>query len=57
MGLARDGGVARTTVNGYLEILQDTYLVTLLPAYEAKLRVKERNHPKLFSTDPESCVP
>ncbi len=51
-GLARDAGVARTTVNGYLEILEDTYLVTLLPAYEAKLRVKERKHPKLFWTDP-----
>ncbi len=50
--LARDAGVARTTVTGYLEILQDTYLVTFLPPYEAKLRVKERKHPKLFWTDP-----
>ncbi|MSO63183.1 MAG: DUF4143 domain-containing protein [Acidobacteria bacterium] len=51
-GLARDAGVARTTVSGYLEILEDTYLVTFLPAYEARLRVKERKHPKLFWTDP-----
>lgn len=51
-GLARDAGVARTTVTGYLEILQDTYLVSLLPAFEAKLRVKERRHPKLYWTDP-----
>jgi predicted AAA+ superfamily ATPase len=51
-GLARDAGVARTTVTGYLDILQDTYLVTLLPPYEAKLRVKERKHPKLYWTDP-----
>lgn len=50
-GLARDAGVARTTVNGYLEILEDTYLVTLLPGYEARLRVKERKHPKLYWTD------
>ncbi len=50
-GLARDAGVARTTVSGYLEILQDTYLVSLLPAYEAKLRVKERKHPKVYWTD------
>lgn len=50
-GLARDAGVARTTVNGYVEILEDTYLVTRLPAYEAKLRVKERKHPKLYWTD------
>ena len=26
-------------------------LVTLLPAYEARLRVKERRHPKLYWTD------
>ena len=51
-GLARDAGVARTTVAGYLEILQDTYLVSLLSPYEAKLRVKERKHPKLYWSDP-----
>jgi predicted AAA+ superfamily ATPase len=51
-GLARDAGVARTTVNGYLEILEDTYLVTFLPGFEAKLRVKERKHAKLYWTDP-----
>lgn len=50
-GLARDAGVARTTVTGYLEILKDTYLANLLPAYEARLRVKERKHPKLYWTD------
>ncbi|HEY5565756.1 MAG TPA: DUF4143 domain-containing protein [Gammaproteobacteria bacterium] len=51
-GLARDAGVARTTVSGYLEILADTYLVSLLAPFEAKLRVKERKHPKLYWTDP-----
>jgi predicted AAA+ superfamily ATPase len=51
-GLARDAGVARTTVSGYLEILADTYLAWLLPAYEGKLRVKERKHPKLYWADP-----
>ncbi len=51
-GLARDAGVARTTVSGYLEILADTHLASLLPAYEARLRVKERKHPKLYWTDP-----
>jgi uncharacterized protein len=50
-GLARDAGVARTTVHGYLEILQDTHLAVLLPPYEARLRVKERKHPKLYWTD------
>jgi predicted AAA+ superfamily ATPase len=51
-GLARDAGVARTTVTGYLEILADTNLAWLLPAYEGKLRVKERKHPKLYWVDP-----
>jgi predicted AAA+ superfamily ATPase len=51
-GLSRDAGVARTTVAGYLDILADTYLAWLLPAYEAKLRVKERKHPKLYWVDP-----
>ncbi len=50
-GLARDAGVARTTVSGYLDILADTYLAWLLPAYEAKLRIKERKHPKLYWVD------
>jgi uncharacterized protein len=51
-GLAREAGVARTTITGYVDILQDTYLVSMLPPYEAKLRVKERKHPKLYWSDP-----
>lgn len=50
-GLARDAGVARNTVLGYLEVLQDTLLAFLLPAYEARLRVRERKHPKLYWAD------
>jgi predicted AAA+ superfamily ATPase len=50
--LARDAGVARTTVTGYLEILADTHLAWLLPAYEGRLRVRERQHPKLYWVDP-----
>jgi len=50
--LARDAGVARTTVAGYLEILEDTLLATRLPAYEGRLRVREKKHPKLFWIDP-----
>ena len=49
--LARDAGVARATVTGYLEILADTYLTWQLPAYDGKLRVKERKHPKLYWFD------
>lgn len=51
-GLARDAATARKTVEGYLGILQDTLLVTLLPALEPRLRVRERQHPKLYWVDP-----
>jgi len=50
--IARDAGTARTTVAGYLEILEDTLLAWRLPAFEARLRVRERKHPKLYWTDP-----
>jgi predicted AAA+ superfamily ATPase len=51
-GIARDAGTARTTVSGYLDILEDTLLAFRLPAFEARLRVRERKHPKLYWTDP-----
>ncbi|MBI3939110.1 MAG: ATP-binding protein [Betaproteobacteria bacterium] len=51
-GLARDAATARTTVEGYVGILQDTLLATLLPAFEPRLRVRERRHPKLYWVDP-----
>lgn len=51
-GLARDAGVARTTVAAYLDILEDTHLAWRLPAFEGRLRVKERTHPKLYWVDP-----
>lgn len=50
--LARDAGVARTTASGYLDILEDTLLAFRLPPFEAKLRVRERKHPKLYWIDP-----
>ena len=49
--IARDVGIARTTVNGYLEILDDTLLAVQLPAFETKLRVRERRRPKLYWAD------
>ena len=51
-GIARDAGVARSTVAGYLEVLEDTLLASRLSAFEAKLRVRERRRPKLYWTDP-----
>lgn len=50
--LARDTGVARPTVSGYLEVLEDTLLATRLEAFQAKLRVRERKRPKLYWVDP-----
>ncbi len=50
--IARDAGAARTTVAGYLEILEDTLLAWRLPAFEARLRTRERKLPKLYWTDP-----
>jgi predicted AAA+ superfamily ATPase len=50
-GLARDAEVSRTTVNGYLEIIEDTLLAFRLPAFEGKMRVRERSHPKLYWID------
>lgn len=49
--LARDAGVARTTVQGYVQILEDTLFTFQLPAFEARLRVRERRHPKLYWVD------
>jgi predicted AAA+ superfamily ATPase len=50
--IARDAGVARTTVAGYLDILDETMLTFRVPAFEGRLRVRERRHPKLYWTDP-----
>jgi uncharacterized protein len=49
---ARDAGIARTTFNAYLEILEDTLMAFRLPGYESKLRVREKKHPKLYWIDP-----
>lgn len=50
--IAREAGVARTTVTGYLEILEETHLCFRLATYEAKLRVRERKLPKWYWCDP-----
>ncbi|MCX7012755.1 MAG: DUF4143 domain-containing protein [Candidatus Sumerlaeota bacterium] len=50
--LAREAGVARTTVSGHMEILEETLLCFRLPAYEARLRVRERKLPKWYWCDP-----
>ncbi len=50
--IARESGVARTTVAGYLDILEETHLCFRLPAYEARIRVRERKLPKWYWCDP-----
>ncbi len=50
--VAREAGVARTTVANYIDILVDTLVCFKVPGYEAKLRVKERKLPKLYWVDP-----
>ncbi len=49
--IGRDCGVARSTVEGYLQILEDTLIAFQMPAYENKLRVRQRSHPKLYWCD------
>jgi len=49
--LARDAGVARSTVQGYLQILEDTLFTFQTPAFETRLRVREKRHPKLYWVD------
>lgn len=50
--LARDSGVSRTTVSGYLDILEETLMCFRVSGYEARLRVRERKLPKLYWCDP-----
>ena len=39
---ARDAGVSRTTINGFIEIMEDTLLLNKLSAYTPHLRVREK---------------
>src|SRR3989338_2091103 len=49
--VARDVGVARSTVQGYFEILRDTLLGWYLPAFRPRAKVKELAHPKFYFFD------
>lgn len=51
-GIARDAGVARSTVEGYLAILEDSLLTFRLPGYTPRLKVRERRGSKLYWVDP-----
>ena len=49
--LARDSGVARTTIMGYFQALEDTLIGSWLPVWRSKARVKTVVHPKFFFFD------
>ena len=49
--IARDVGVARSTVQGYFGILEDTLLGWYLPAYRNRAKVKEVAHAKFYLFD------
>jgi predicted AAA+ superfamily ATPase len=51
-GMARDAAVARQTVQGYLQVLEDTLIGFRLPAWRARAKVKEVRHPKFYLFDP-----
>jgi predicted AAA+ superfamily ATPase len=51
-GIARDAGTARTTVQGYFDILADTLLGVWLPAWRPRAKIKERSLPKFYFFDP-----
>ncbi len=51
-GIARDAGVARTTVQRFFETLVDTLIGYLLPAWQPKAKVREHGKPKFYFFDP-----
>jgi predicted AAA+ superfamily ATPase len=50
-GLARDAGVARTTVTRFFSVLVDTLIGTWVPAWNPRLKVKEVTRPKFYFFD------
>ncbi len=50
--IARDAAIARPTVQGYFEVLNDTLLGHWLPAWRPRAKIKEVQHPKFYLFDP-----
>jgi len=48
---ARSFGVADTTVNRYLDVLADTYMVRRLPAWSANVKKRQVKAPKIYIRD------
>lgn len=49
--IARDAGVGRTTVQGFFDVLVDTMVGHLLPAWRPRARVREAASPKFYLFD------
>jgi predicted AAA+ superfamily ATPase len=50
--MASDVGVNDVTVSNYFEILEDTLIGFLLPAYHESVRKAQKQHPKFYFIDP-----
>lgn len=50
--IAHDVGVSTTTVQTYFEILVDTLIAVVLPAYHTSIRKRQRANPKVYFFDP-----
>ena len=50
--IARESQVSRDSVRNFFSILEDTLLGFFLPAYSAKIRLREQRHPKFYFIDP-----
>ena len=49
--IARESSVARPTVQRYFDVLVDTLIGQWLPAWQPRLKVRERAHPKFYLFD------
>ena len=53
--VARDSGVARTTVDRYLDILVDTLIAVRIPGWQPRAKVKEQSAPRYYLFDCGVC--
>ena len=49
--IARESAVARPTVQRYFDVLVDTLIGCWLPAWQPRLKIRERAHPKFYLFD------
>jgi predicted AAA+ superfamily ATPase len=49
--IAKDVNVSTTTIQNYFQILSDTLIAVILPAYHASIRKRQRANPKIYFFD------